>query len=78
MDAVGGVDGESGLGLAVVLVLKDLPPLAESAWGATREVGCDLLPLIAVLCLEAYDEALLFICEGTFLDARHEVVLPAL
>jgi hypothetical protein len=64
--------------LSELLFLVDLPPLAEAFGGAAGDLGGDLLPLVAVLGLEGDDEGLFLRGEGALLQARLQVVLPAL
>lgn len=66
------------LQLLELLLLENLPPLAEALGGAAGDLGGDLLPLVAVLSLERDNEGLLFGGEGALLQARLEIVLPAL
>jgi hypothetical protein len=64
--------------LALLLLLEHLPPLAEALGRAPGHLGGDLLPLVAVLGLQADDQALLFLAERALLNPGPQVVLPPL
>lgn len=61
---------------SLLLLLEDLPPLAESLGCSSGDFSRDFLPFVAVLGLEMDDEALLLLREGSFLDSGLEIVFP--